>query len=93
MNADFLYHRIKAGLDYAIVNTERLERYASIPEEERRLAEDLIYWRGRTRSRPSPRISAAGRRRPRRLRRCLSTSDWGATSWRARGRVSSRTWP
>ena len=36
-------HCAKAGLDYAIVNTERLERYASIPEEERRLAEDLIY--------------------------------------------------
>src|SRR6266508_1094195 len=35
-----------AGLDYAIVNSEKLERYASIAEEERRLAEDLIYWRG-----------------------------------------------
>src|SRR5574342_222576 len=46
LNAVFLYHCTKAGLDYAIVNTERLERYASIPEEERRLAEDLIYWRG-----------------------------------------------
>src|SRR5262249_15286159 len=28
------------------INTERLERYPSIPEEERRLAEDLIYGRG-----------------------------------------------
>jgi len=46
LNAVFLYHGTKAGLDYAIVNTERLERYASIPEEERRLAEDLIFWRG-----------------------------------------------
>lgn len=46
LNAVFLYHCTKAGLDYAIVNTERLERYASIPEEERRLAEDLIYQRG-----------------------------------------------
>ncbi|HET7874196.1 MAG TPA: methionine synthase, partial [Methylomirabilota bacterium] len=46
LNAVFLYHCTKAGLDYAIVNSERLERYASIPEEERRLAEDLIYWRG-----------------------------------------------
>jgi 5-methyltetrahydrofolate--homocysteine methyltransferase len=46
LNAVFLYHCTKAGLDYAIVNTERLERYASIPEEERRLAEDLIYWQG-----------------------------------------------
>ena len=46
LNAVFLYHCTKAGLDYAIVNTERLERYASIPEEERRLAEDLIEMRG-----------------------------------------------
>jgi 5-methyltetrahydrofolate--homocysteine methyltransferase len=47
LNSVFLYHCTKAGLDYAIVNTERLERYPSIPEEERRLAEDLIYGRGR----------------------------------------------
>ncbi|HUG38578.1 MAG TPA: homocysteine S-methyltransferase family protein, partial [Candidatus Limnocylindrales bacterium] len=47
LNAVFLYHCTKAGLDYAIVNTERLERYPSIPEEERRLAEDLIYVRGK----------------------------------------------
>jgi 5-methyltetrahydrofolate--homocysteine methyltransferase len=46
LNAVFLYHCTKAGLDYAIVNTERLERYASIPEEERRLAEDLLFARG-----------------------------------------------
>ncbi len=46
LNAVFLYHCTKAGLDYAIVNTERLERYASIPEGERRLAEDLLFGRG-----------------------------------------------
>jgi len=46
LNGVFLYHCVKAGLDYAIINTERLERYPSIPEEERRLAEDLIDWRG-----------------------------------------------
>jgi 5-methyltetrahydrofolate--homocysteine methyltransferase len=46
LNSVFLYHATKAGLDYAIVNTERLERYPSIPEAERRLAEDLIFWRG-----------------------------------------------
>jgi len=45
LNAVFLYHCVKAGLDYAIVNSEKLERYPSIPEEERRLAEDLIFWR------------------------------------------------
>jgi len=43
LNAVYLYHCTKAGLDYAIVNTEKLERYASIPEEERKLAEDLIF--------------------------------------------------
>src|SRR5262245_2414430 len=46
LNAVFLYECTKSGLDYAIVNSERLQRYASIPEEERRLALDLIYWRG-----------------------------------------------
>ena len=46
LNGVFLYHCVKAGLDYAIINTERLERYPSIPAEERALAENLIYWRG-----------------------------------------------
>lgn len=43
LNSVYLYHATKAGLDYAIVNTEKLERYASIPTEERELAEKLIY--------------------------------------------------
>jgi 5-methyltetrahydrofolate--homocysteine methyltransferase len=46
LNSVFLYHNVKAGLDMAIVNSEKLERYASIPEEERRLAEDLLWNRG-----------------------------------------------
>ncbi|OGU15647.1 MAG: methionine synthase [Geobacteraceae bacterium GWC2_53_11] len=46
LNAVFIYHCVKAGLTYAIVNTEKLERYASIPPEELKLAEDLIFWRG-----------------------------------------------
>jgi 5-methyltetrahydrofolate--homocysteine methyltransferase len=46
LNAVFLYHCVKAGLDMAIVNSEKLERYATIPEEERRLAEDLLWNRG-----------------------------------------------
>src|SRR6059058_4512111 len=46
LNSVFLYHCVRAGLDLAIVNAEKLERYPSIPEEERRLAEDLIFWRG-----------------------------------------------
>jgi 5-methyltetrahydrofolate--homocysteine methyltransferase len=46
LNSVFLYHCVKAGLDLAIVNTEKLMRYPQIPEEERRLSEDLIYNRG-----------------------------------------------
>ncbi len=46
LNSVFLYHCVQAGLDLAIVNSEKLERYPLIPEEERRLAEDLIWWRG-----------------------------------------------
>jgi 5-methyltetrahydrofolate--homocysteine methyltransferase len=46
LNSVFLYHCTKAGLDLAIVNAEKLERYASIPEDERRLAEDLLWNRG-----------------------------------------------
>ncbi len=43
LNSVFLYHATKAGLDAAIVNTERLARYADIPQEERDLAEALIF--------------------------------------------------
>jgi 5-methyltetrahydrofolate--homocysteine methyltransferase len=43
VNSVFLYYSTKAGLDLAIVNTERLERFASIPSEERRLAEKLLF--------------------------------------------------
>ena len=46
LNSVMLYHAVQAGLDLAIVNSEKLERYPSIPAEERRLAEDLIWWRG-----------------------------------------------
>jgi 5-methyltetrahydrofolate--homocysteine methyltransferase len=43
VNSVFLYYCTKAGLDLAIVNTEKVERFASIPEHERRLAEDLLF--------------------------------------------------
>src|SRR5207244_1780283 len=33
----------KAGLDLAIVNTEKIERFASIPQHERELAENLLF--------------------------------------------------
>ncbi|UOR12126.1 methionine synthase [Halobacillus amylolyticus] len=43
LNAVYLYHCTKAGLDYAIVNTEKLERYASIAEEEIKQANELLF--------------------------------------------------
>ena len=43
LNSVFLYLCTQAGLDAAIVNTEKLARYAEIPEEERALAEKLLF--------------------------------------------------
>jgi 5-methyltetrahydrofolate--homocysteine methyltransferase len=43
VNSVFLYHCTKAGLDLAIVNAERIERFGSIPENERKLAESLLF--------------------------------------------------
>ncbi|KKB39453.1 methionine synthase [Bacillus thermotolerans] len=43
LNAVYLYHCTQAGLDYAIVNTEKLERFASIPEEEIKMADKLLF--------------------------------------------------
>jgi len=43
LNSVFLYHCTRAGLDYAIVNTEKLERFASLSDDERRLAESLLF--------------------------------------------------
>lgn len=45
LNSVFLHHAVKAGLDLAIVNIEKLKRYASLSAEERELAEDLIFAR------------------------------------------------
>ncbi len=42
LNAVFLYRATKAGLDAAIVNTQKLARFAEIPEEERLMAEALL---------------------------------------------------
>ena len=46
LNSVFLHHCVKAGLTYAIVNTEKLVRYAGISDKELALADDLIFWRG-----------------------------------------------
>jgi 5-methyltetrahydrofolate--homocysteine methyltransferase len=43
VNSVFLYYCTKSGLDLSIVNAEKLERFASIPEKERRLAEALLF--------------------------------------------------
>jgi 5-methyltetrahydrofolate--homocysteine methyltransferase len=52
VNSVFLYYCTKAGLDLAIVNAEKLERFASIPEDERHLAEALLF------NTPPPEIAA-----------------------------------
>jgi 5-methyltetrahydrofolate--homocysteine methyltransferase len=46
LNSVFLHRATRAGLDFAIVNTERLERHGSIPPEDVALAEDLLFGRG-----------------------------------------------
>jgi len=43
LNSVFLYHATRAGLDAAIVNSQKLARYAEIPADERRLCEELIF--------------------------------------------------
>jgi 5-methyltetrahydrofolate--homocysteine methyltransferase len=43
INSVFLYHATKAGLDLAIVNAEKLERYATIPDAEKKLVEHLLW--------------------------------------------------
>jgi 5-methyltetrahydrofolate--homocysteine methyltransferase len=46
LNSVFFYHCVMAGLDMAIVNSQQLRRYASISQDEKKLAEDLIWSRG-----------------------------------------------
>lgn len=43
LNSVYLYHATQAGLDMAILNAEKLERYASIPEAEKALAYRLLF--------------------------------------------------
>ncbi len=43
VNSVFLYHAVQAGLDLAIVNPKDIRPYPSLGEEERALAEDLIF--------------------------------------------------
>ncbi len=43
LNSVFLYHAVIAGLDMAIVNPRYIKPYTEIPEEQRLLADDLIF--------------------------------------------------
>ncbi|MHB8625539.1 MAG: methionine synthase [Aggregatilineales bacterium] len=43
LNSVFLFHAVQAGLDMAIVNPKFIKPYAEIPEEQRELANDLIF--------------------------------------------------
>jgi len=43
LNSVFLYHAVQDGLDMAIVNPAHIKPYAEIPEEQRELANDLIF--------------------------------------------------
>ncbi len=43
LNAVFLHQATRAGLDLAIVNTEKLRRFAALSEQEKELAEGLLY--------------------------------------------------
>lgn len=46
LNSVFLHHCVEAGLDLAMVNTEKLARYATLPEEEKKLSDALLFWKG-----------------------------------------------
>lgn len=43
LNSVFLYHAVNSGLDMAIVNPAHIKPYAEIPDEQRELANDLIF--------------------------------------------------
>lgn len=43
LNSVFLYHAVQAGLDMAIVNPAHITPYAEIPEDQRKVANDLIF--------------------------------------------------
>src|SRR5213082_4327700 len=43
LNSTFLNHAVEAGLDLAMVNPNHITPYAEVPEEERELADDLVF--------------------------------------------------
>ena len=46
LNSVFLHHCVEAGLDLAIVNSEKLAAYSRISEEEKKLSWDVLTWTG-----------------------------------------------
>jgi len=79
VNSVFLYYATKAGLDLAIVNAEKLERFAAIPLEERRLAENLLF-------NTSPADIAAGH--PQRDLLANAPQDWREQSKEERAAIN-----
>src|SRR5205823_719546 len=43
LNSVFLHHAVEAGLDLALVNPNHITPYSEIPEQERELADDLVF--------------------------------------------------
>jgi 5-methyltetrahydrofolate--homocysteine methyltransferase len=43
LNSVFLFHAVQAGLDMAIVNPAHITPYAEIPDDQRKIANDLIF--------------------------------------------------
>src|SRR3712207_4997206 len=43
LNSVFLHHCVEAGLDLAMVNPNHITPYGEIPENERQLADDLVF--------------------------------------------------
>jgi 5-methyltetrahydrofolate--homocysteine methyltransferase len=43
LNSVFLHHCVEAGLDLAMVNPNHITPYAEIPQDERELADDLVF--------------------------------------------------
>jgi 5-methyltetrahydrofolate--homocysteine methyltransferase len=43
LNAAMLYHSVQAGLDMAIVNSEKIVRYATLSDDEKQLCREMLY--------------------------------------------------
>ncbi|MGD2084900.1 MAG: homocysteine S-methyltransferase family protein [Candidatus Aminicenantes bacterium] len=43
LNSTYLYHAVKAGLDMAIVNSQKMVRYAALTQKEKELCRQMLY--------------------------------------------------